>query len=429
MKTNEIFETLKTKECEELFSKMYGREQVDENRKRYEDLITGYEKRYGAGENIEIYSAPGRTELGGNHTDHNNGKVLAGSINLDCVGVASIQDGDTINIVSVDYDLDFSINVNTLQASIESSTAKLVCGLLEGVQKRGHKIGGFHAYISSNVISAAGVSSSASFEMLLCAIINDLFNDNSLDMVEYAKIGQYAENHNWNKSSGLLDQMACAVGGIIHIDFKNEEMPIVSQMNIDFYQEGYGIVIVNTGKSHADLSEEYSLVPKEMKSVANYFGKTVCAEISLEDIVNNIEELRKQVGDRAVLRAIHFCDENGRVDKQVEALQKNNFDQFLHLVAESGNSSWKLLQNCYSIENYNEQGIPLALTLTKMFLDKKGRGVCRVHGGGFAGVIMAIVSLEDMDEYVAFMENKFLKNSTYKMIIRPYGAINVLKLI
>lgn len=429
MKTDEAIEVLKTKSCEELLIKMYGIRGVKGNKERYEKLILGYEKRFGKNNEIEIYSAPGRTELGGNHTDHNNGKVLAGSINLDCVGIASKQANNMINVVSVDYDLDFSINADTLLSSKTNSTVALVEGLLEGFKQRGYKIGGFNVYISSNVIAAAGVSSSASFEMLICAIINDLFNNNELDMIEYAKIGQYAENNYWMKSSGLLDQMACAVGGIIYIDFKDEKNPKVEKMEIDFEKEGYGLVIVNTGKSHADLSEEYSLIPTEMKSIAKYFDKNVCSEIGISDIIDNIGVLREMAGDRAILRAIHFCNENQRVDKQVEELKNNNFEKFLQIVSESGDSSWEILQNCYSIENYKEQGIPLALTLTKIFLKRKGRGVCRIHGGGFAGVIMTLVALEDMEEYIEFMENKFMNNSTHRMMIRPYGAMNVLKMI
>lgn len=429
MKGNEVIKLLEKEKCVDVFAKMYGKENVEDNRVRYKKLVKGFLKRYGDGKDLRIYSSPGRTEIGGNHTDHNKGKVLAGSISLDSIGVVSRVEGNKINIVSVDYNLDFIIDGETLEASLDNSTVSLVRGLLEGFKKKGYKIGGFNAYISSNVISAAGVSSSASFEMLLCTIINDLYNDNSIDVVECAKIGQYAENHFWEKSSGLLDQMACAVGGIINIDFYDDKMPKIKKMDIDFNKLGYGIVIVNTGKGHADLSNEYSSITKEMKDVAEFFGKSVCAEISLNYIVNNIEGLRKAVGDRAILRAIHFCKENERVDKQVEALKENNIEDFLKMISESEDSSWKILQNCYTIENYNEQGIPLALTLTEMFLDSKGRGACRVHGGGFAGVIMAIVSLEDIDEYIEFMENKFMKNSTYRMIIRPYGAINVSNLI
>lgn len=429
MKGNEIFLLLNKEEFGDVLAKMYGEGNVDHNRLRYERLVKGFIKRYGDNKNLRIYSSPGRTEIGGNHTDHNNGKVLAGSINLDCIGAASKNEEQIINVVSLDYNMDFFIEINTLKSNLDNGTVKLVRGLLDGFKKRGHKIGGFNTYISSNVISAAGVSSSAAFEMLLCVIINDLYNDNSLDVVEYAKIGQYAENQYWNKSSGLLDQIACAVGGIVNIDFYNKTMPKISKMDIDFTKLGYGIVIVDTGKGHADLSDEYSSIPQEMKSVANFFGKSVCAEISINDIVNNIEELRKSVGDRAILRSIHFFNENERVDKQVKALKEKNMDDFLQNILESGDSSWKILQNCYSIENYKEQGITLALTLTKMFLDNKDRGVCRVHGGGFAGVIMSILPLDDIDEYVEFMENNFMKNSTYKMIIRPYGAVNILNLL
>ncbi|MCD7709362.1 MAG: galactokinase [Clostridiales bacterium] len=426
MTTEEILSKVRDEGMNTFFAKMYGSENVASSRRRYEKVIDGYAKRFGDSEDVRLYSSPGRTELCGNHTDHNCGKILAGSINLDCVSLASANGTDIVNILSIEYGLDFSVNVKTLVASGDGGTVTLVEGIIDGFKQRGHEVGGFDAYVSSNVIAAAGISSSASFEMLICAIMNDLFNDGNLSITEYAQIGKFAENNYWNKSSGLLDQMACAAGGIINIDFRNDQNPAVSRVDIDFEKAGYEIVIVNTGKGHADLSAEYSSIPLEMRSVAKHFGKIVLAEITLDDVVDHLFSLRGEVGDRAVLRAIHFFNENKRVDEAMSALKDDNFDGFLAALKASGESSWQILQNCYCIDNPREQGIPMALALTKMFFDKKGRGVCRVHGGGFAGVIMAVVDLRDVDEYVDYMESKFMKGSTYRMMIRPYGAINVL---
>lgn len=428
MKVDECIKSIRETKNDRLFGELYGKNQIQENKDRYVEAIEGFRKRFNR-EEIELFSSPGRVELGGNHTDHNNGKVLAGSISLDCIGVSSPNFSNHITIVSENYQLDFTIEIDNLSCNQEGNTIDLVKGILAGFRESGYKVEGFDAYVTSNVISAAGVSSSASFEMLLCAIVDHFFNDGKISKVEYAKIGKYAENNFWNKSSGLLDQMACAVGGIINIDFKNESYPVVKQVKVDFEQAGYKIIIVNTGKGHADLSEEYSLIPKEMGQVAAFFGKQVCAEIELKDILNHLGELRKKVSDRAILRAIHFLNENKRVDKQVESLDTGSWDKFLEYIRESGDSSWELLQNCYSVANSNEQGIPIALALTKVFLSQIGKGSCRVHGGGFAGVIMAIVPIESAEKYIQFMENCFLKHSTYPMFIRPYGSINVSKML
>ncbi|MCI8534213.1 MAG: galactokinase [Hungatella sp.] len=409
----------------ELMEKLYGKNEVESNVARYKDLVAKFEKEFGD-KDMLIFTSPGRTEISGNHTDHNHGKVLAGSINLDCVGVAAKNDSNIVNIVSETFNQKFSINLADLSPSSKmAGTVDLVKGLLKGFEEKGYTVGGFDAYITSNVISAAGVSSSAAFEMLLCSMLNVFFNDNKMDVVAYAHVGKYSENHYWNKSSGLLDQMACAVGGLITIDFYDPKNPVVEQIPFDFSSQNYSLIIVNTGKGHADLSADYSSVPNEMKKVAEYFGKEVCAQVKEEDVIANLSKIREYAGDRSVMRALHFFEENKRVEAEVAALKENRFDDFLAGITASGNSSWKWLQNCYTNSNVQEQGISVALALTEMFIEEKGRGACRIHGGGFAGVIMAMLPNDLVDEYIEYIEKALGKGNAYKMSIRPYGAICV----
>lgn len=306
-----------------------------------------------------------------------------------------------------------------------AGTVDLVKGLLAGFQESGYDIGGFDAYITSSVISAAGVSSSAAFEMLVCSILNEFFNEGRMDTVAYAHIGKYAENKYWNKASGLLDQMACAVGGLITIDFLEPSIPAVEKIDFDFSAQGYDLIIVNTGKGHADLSEDYSSVPIEMKKVAEFFGKSYCSEITEEEVIGKLQKVREFAGDRSVLRALHFFEENKRVEAEVAALKENRFDDFLTNITASGNSSWKWLQNCFTNQAFQEQGITVALALTELFIAKKQVGVCRVHGGGFAGVIMALLPREVSKEYMDYMEQAIGEGNAYRMSIRPYGAICV----
>lgn len=423
MNISDTLQLLETEKAKELFHALYGKEAVAFNVQRYQNLVRSYQKKFPE-EDVMIFTAPGRTEISGNHTDHNNGKVLAGSINLDCVGVAAKNHSGKVNIISETYDQSFVIDLEDLEPSDKKAgTIDLVKGLLKGFLNAGYEIGGFNAYITSNVISAAGVSSSASFEMLLCSMLNTFFNGGRLDTVAYAHIGKFAENVYWDKASGLLDQMACAVGGLITIDFKDPAAPVVEKINFDFSSQNYSLIIVNTGKGHADLSADYSSVPTEMKQVAKFFGKEVCAEITEEEVLERIGEVRAFAGDRSVLRALHFFEENKRVEKEVQALKEGRFEDFLKNITASGNSSWKWLQNCYTNSNPNEQGITVALALTELFLAKKKKGACRVHGGGFAGVIMAMLPNELAEEYISYMEKAMGENNAYRMSIRPYGAI------
>ena len=425
MKIEETLRLLESAQMKELFQKLYGEASVEESIVRYQELVKKFNEEFGEKE-ILLFSSPGRTEISGNHTDHNHGKVLAGSINLDCVGVAAKNKSNQINIVSETFHQSFTIDLNRLEPSERmAGTVDLVKGLLKGFLDSGFQIGGFDAYITSNVISAAGVSSSASFEMLLCSILNTFFNEGRMNTVAYAHIGKYSENHYWNKASGLLDQMACAVGGLITIDFKEPQNPVVEKIDFDFHSQNHSLIIVNTGKGHADLSADYSSVPLEMKKVAECFGKEVCAQITEEQVIEHLAQVREYAGDRAVMRALHFFEENKRVDAQVTALKENRFQDFLAQITASGNSSWKWLQHCYTTVNVEEQGISIALALTELFIGKKQRGACRIHGGGFAGVIMAMLPNDLVEEYIEYIEKALGEGNAYRMSIRPYGAICV----
>ncbi len=424
MEAKVLLEKLNGKKAEEFLEKMYGADGVSENRERYVHVMEGFEKSFGKTD-MSLFTSAGRTEISGNHTDHNHGKVLAGSINLDCVAAAAANGTDEIHIISETYNQKFTIRLDDLKPSEKmAGTIDLTKGMLAGFKEMGHAVGGFDAYITSNVISAAGVSSSASYEMLICSMVNTFFNGGAVDVVTYAHVGKYAENNFWNKASGLLDQMACAVGGMITIDFKDPLKPVVEKLDYDFGSQNYSLIIVQTGKGHADLSEEYSSIPADMKKVAAVFGKEVCADITEEEVLEAVSEVKEKAGDRPLLRALHFFEENRRVEAEVAALRENRFGDFLKIVTESGNSSWKWLQNCY-VSGSAEQGITTALALTELFIRKKGCGACRVHGGGFAGVIMAMLPNNVADEYIAYIERAMGRGSAYRMSIRPYGAVCV----
>lgn len=423
MKAEKVLQALETEKADKLMVSLYGAAGVRENKDRYLDMIGKFVEEFGD-RSIKLFSSPGRTEISGNHTDHNQGKVLAGSINLDCLGVAAANQSSKVNIVSETFNQRFTIDLNDLAPSDKKAgTIDLVKGLLKGFEESGYEIGGFDAYITSNVISSAGVSSSAAFEMLLCSMINEFFNEGRMDTVAYAHIGKYAENVYWDKASGLLDQMACAVGGLITIDFLDPSAPVVERIAFDFASKDHSLMIVQTGRGHADLSEDYSSVPIEMKKVAEYFGKTVCAEITQEQVIGELQKVREYAGDRSVMRALHFFEENKRVEAEVLALKEGRFEDFLTNITASGNSSWKWLQNCYTNHDYQEQGISVALALTELFIAGKQKGACRIHGGGFAGVIMAMLPNEIVEEYTAYMEKALGEGCVYRMSIRPYGAI------
>ncbi|GHV60742.1 galactokinase [Spirochaetia bacterium] len=412
MTIDKALQNLDGKKTATLFSELYGSGEsvLTGQKKRYAALIEQFKKRFGDDE-IRIFSCPGRSEIGGNHTDHNHGKVLAASIQKDCIAVISKTTDNSISIYDESYHEDYRIDLKGGLAPVqnEKGSIALVRGIAAGFGKNGFAAGGFKACVSSQVLSGSGVSSSAAFEMLICGILNRLYNDGKIPVEQLARIGQYAENNYWGKNSGLLDQMACAFGGMVAMDFNNPAAPVVKRIPFDFAAQNFRLILVDTGGSHANLSEAYSAIPGEMKSVASFFGKEVLRDIPLEDIIKNLPALRAQYGDRAVLRALHFAEENSRVDAEVKALEENDFPAFLRLVNESGNSSYKLLQNV-ALPGTNpaapmsEQKIPVCLALTEIFFHMHNiEGACRVHGGGFAGVIQVFIPAAQVDGYTAWM--------------------------
>lgn len=421
---NEIF---KNTGLIELFKKLYVTdENVEKQKERYNNLIEAFKLEF-KNEDFFIFSTPGRTEIGGNHTDHNHGRVIAGSIDLDSIAVVNKTDNNIVTIKSEGFEKKFIVDLQELDVNPdeEGSTNALIRGIAAKYKEEDHKIGGFDAYIASDVFSGSGLSSSASIEVLIGTIFNGLYNNNSIDPVEIAKIGQYAENVYFMKPCGLMDQVACAVGGIVTIDFKSTEDPIVNKVDFDFASKDYSVVVVNTGGSHADLTGDYASIPIEMKSVAKYFEKEVCRGIEYEDLLNEMKALRGKTGDRAILRVMHFLNDNARVIKQVEALNKNDFKLFLKYVTDSGNSSWKWLQNCFTNKKPDEQGVTLALAVTENFIDKLGEGACRVHGGGFAGTIQCFLPNRAVKEYSEIMSNVFDKNAVTVLSIRPVGTTQI----
>lgn len=374
-------------------------------------------------DHAEYFTSPGRTEIIGNHVDHNGGKVIAGSINLDTVGAAAPNGTDVIRITSEGYRDEIVVDLSKLsKKNYQKGTPALVAGMIEGAQKNGFKAAGFDAYVSTNVIAAAGVSSSASFEMLICTMIDYIFNEGKMTYNDYAKIGQYAENVYWDKASGMMDQMACAVGGPVLFNFADRNNLKYSKLDFSFGKFGHRLVIVNTGKGHADLSQEYSEIPAEMKAAAKALGVELLHESTLEELLKHVNEIED---DRAVLRAIHFFEETRRVEDASEAIGKEDYEKFMKLMDESGNSSWELLQNCYSLQNCHEQKISLMLALTQLFLNKIQGGICRVHGGGFAGVIATILPEAEMDNYVEYISRYVGRDNVYPMDIRAVGAAHI----
>ena len=402
------------------FEKIYG--ETEKCTERFQNLAEKFAKIY-KHDHADFFTSPGRTEIIGNHVDHNGGKVIAGSINLDTIGAAAPNGTNVIHITSEGYRDEIVVDLDRIsRANYPKGTFALLAGMMEGAKKNGFKTAGFDAYVSTNVIAAAGVSSSASFEMLIMVIIDYFFNDSKMTYTDYAKIGQYAENVYWDKASGMMDQMACAAGGPILLDFSDKENISCEKIAFSFEDMGCRLVIVNTGKGHADLSEEYSSIPMEMREAAKAMGVELLCESNMENLLAHVKDIPN---DRAVLRAMHFYEENRRVADAVKAVENKDGEGFLRLLEESGNSSWEWLQNCYSLQNCKEQKITLSLALTKLFLNKIGAGICRVHGGGFAGVIMCVLPIENAEEYVEYMAQYVGRENVYPMNIRSTGAVHV----
>ena len=404
---------------------IYGEAALDAQKARYIAAIDEFVSIYGD-RDISLFSVAGRSELSGNHTDHNHGCVVAASIDLDIIAVAAKRDDSVIRIKSAGFPEDV-VDTATYTSPVSEkfgTSASIIAGMAAGFLKNGYAIGGFDAYTTSNVLKGSGLSSSAAFEDMVGNILNHMYNDGNVDNVEIAKLAQFSENVFFGKPCGLMDQMACAVGGIIAIDFKDPKSPIIDKVNFDLSAAGYNLCIVDTGGNHADLTDDYASVPKEMKAVAAHFGKAVLREVDRADLIREIPVLREKLGDRAVLRAMHFLAENERVLAQKEALLAGDLDKFFAEVLSSGKSSFCYLQNVYTTKNLTEQGLSLALCLAENYLSGK-RAAWRVHGGGFAGTTQCFIPSELVEGYRALMDGVFGEGSCIVLRIRPVGAVKV----
>ena len=391
---------------------------------RYIKALDMFETTFGGGE-VCIFSAPGRSEIGGNHTDHQHGEVLAASINKDGIAVVRPTADGVVSVKSEGYDvLTFSVADIEKKDNEKETTISLIKGVLAGFKDRGYQIGGFAAYITSDVLIGAGLSSSAAFETLIGTILNGLYNDMSISPIDIAIIGQFAENVYFGKPSGLMDQMASSVGSLVHIDFADPKNPVVEKVEFDFDEKGYSLCITDTKGSHADLTYEYAAVPKEMRAVAALFGKEVMHDVSLQEVLANAGKIRAELGDRAFLRALHFTRENVRVQKQVAALKENDVAEFLKQIKASGDSSYKYLQNVYTNQDITHQNVSVALAVSEILLGEEGAS--RVHGGGFAGTIQAFVPNAMVAAYKEGMEQVFGAGSCEVLKVRKYGGMKVL---
>lgn len=399
-------------------------EAVKEQRGRYIDLINDFAAIFDETRDIRLFSAPGRTEVGGNHTDHNHGRVLAAGINLDAVAAAAKNSENIVRVKSRGYDTDVcDINDLSVKEEEKGHSPALVRGMCAGFKKYGYEIGGFDAVTMSSVLSGSGLSSSAAYEVLVGTMLNYLYNDGRVDAVTIAKIAQYAENVYFDKPCGLMDQTACSVGGFVTIDFNDPADPVINEVKFDFASCGHSICIVDTKGSHSDLTDDYAAIRSEMESVAAVFGKKVLRDVDEEEFKKNIPQVRAVTGDRAVLRAIHFFADNDRVLKEVDALKKGDFETFKKYILESGASSYMYNQNVFSVKQPAVQPVSLALALSESILS--GKGAWRVHGGGFAGTIQAFVPAELLSDYKNAMESVFGEGSCYVLSIRPVGGVEI----
>jgi len=389
---------------------------------RISALLDKFEDTFGAGGELSLFSAPGRTEIGGNHTDHQHGRVLAASVNLDTVAAVRLSGENTIRIQSEGYPLcQVELSDLSIREEEKNTTMSLIRGVASAFVEMGCQVQGFDAYVISDVLRGSGLSSSAAFEVLLGVILNGLFFEGKVSAVKIAQIGQYAENVYFGKPSGLMDQMASSVGNLVAIDFADPQNPIVEKVDFDFAQTSHSLCIIDSGADHADLTDEYAAIPGELKTICGYFGKSVLREIPQEDFYRALPELRKLAGDRAVLRAIHFYDDNDRVPQQVAALKKGDFATFLDLMKQSGRSSWMYLQNVVPAGYKEHQEVAVALALCDKLLG--GKGAYRVHGGGFAGTVQAFVPNDMLYTFKAEIERVLGEGSCHVLSIRPVGGM------
>ena len=423
MKANELIQSLRNGALDK-YAALYS--DLEATKERFIAAINAFCETYGTERDIAIFSVPGRSEIIGNHTDHNHGKVMAGAINRDIIAIAAKNNDGCIRFRSEGYSED-RINLSDVASpdNFRKFTSRaLVAGMAQAFVKAGHNIGGYDAYSCTEVLKGSGLSSSAAFEVMVGNILNHLYNDGKVDNKEIAKYAQFSENVYFGKPCGLMDQMACAVGGFVYIDFEDNANPEVEAVDFSLSDRGYSLCIVNTGGNHANLNEDYASVPAEMKAVAAHFGKQTLRGLTEMDIIGAAPALRRNVGDRAILRAIHFIRENDRVANAKEALKNGDVDKFYTIILASGHSSFEYLQNVYTNKNVAEQGLSLALALTDGALSGKGCAY-RVHGGGFAGTIQAFVRNDLLSDYVELMDSVLGKGAAMPLNIRPLGAVKL----
>lgn len=427
MNIQSIKENINKGAFDKIFADLYGEDKalIKRQEERYIGAVSKFEEIFPSHTDIFMYSAPGRTEIGGNHTDHQNGCVLAAAVNLDTVAVVGFHEEGIIRVQSEGYSpCCVSLDDLSVRFAEKETTGALIRGVAAKFAEYGAKIGGFDAYITSDVLGGSGLSSSAAFEVLLGTIIDSRYCGGKIGAVEIAKIGQYAENEYFGKASGLMDQLACSVGGLVSIDFKDSQNPKIHKVQCDFSKENISLCITNTKGSHAELTDEYSAIPREMKQIAACFGKNVLREVNKDEFYKRIPKLRQNCSDRAILRACHFFDENERALQEKKALECHNIDEFLSIIKVSGDSSSKWLQNIYSCHNPHEQGVALALRISEKILN--GCGAVRVHGGGFAGTIQAFVPKDKERKYVNAMNELFGEGSCYLLQVRNSGGIEII---
>ena len=417
---------LNEKQLDDSFSVVYKKESYNTQYGRFLNVLDSFCELFDKDNerDVTLFSAPGRSEIAGNHTDHNHGLVLAAGISLDAIAVASKNDDGIIRIKSAGYPLD-SVDCNELEVvdSEKGKSQAIIRGIAARFKQLGYNVGGFDATTASQVLSGSGLSSSAAFEVLVCTMLNHLYNDGKVDMVEIAKISQYSENVYFDKPCGLLDQLACSVGGFVSIDFNDVEKPVINKLDFDFEKSGHSLVIVDTKGSHSDLTDEYAAVRQEMEAVAGYFSKSVLREVEKEDVIKNAGDISKKISERAVIRALHYYGENEKVIAQANALESNDFEQFKKLIIASGRSSYMYNQNVYTCKAPKNQPLSLALCISEQILD--GKGAWRVHGGGFAGTIQAFVPNGLVAEYTNAMKGIFGDDSCYVLYVRPYGGVKL----
>lgn len=428
MQTKELIALIENGGLDSRFAALYGESAVAAQRERYTDAVREFSSLFGADREVRLFSVPGRSEISGNHTDHNRGCVIAAAVDLDIIAVASANGDGKVTVKSKGFPADtVDCHPGEPDEKLFYTSGSLLSGVCAGFEKRGYRVGGYDAYTTSNVLKGSGISSSAAFEVMIGTVMNHLYNDAVITAPVIAEIAQYAENVYFGKPSGLMDQTACAVGGFSFIDFADPKAAKIEKLGFDLSRAGYSLCITNTGGNHTDLNDDYASVPAEMKAVAEEFGRGVLRGLTVKELLARAGELREKVGDRAILRAFHFIRENERVMGQAETLKRGDIGSFLRGVRASGESSFMYLQNVYTTKNVREQGLSLALAVTDYALSGTERtSAWRVHGGGFAGTVQAFVPDENVDGYKSEMEAVFGTGSCAVLKVRPEGCTAVL---